>query len=77
MKLKLNKDRSKKVVEKIQLYMEKEYGEAIGELRAAFLLDFFVEELGPLIYNQAINDAQAFLQDKLIDLETALTFAER
>jgi uncharacterized protein (DUF2164 family) len=28
-----------------------------------------VKELGPPVYNQAIRDAHAFVQDKLLDLE--------
>jgi len=44
----------------------------IGDLGAELLIDFFVKELGPAVYNQAISDAQAFFQDKLVDLEVQL-----
>ncbi len=33
------------------------------------LLDFFVKQLGPPVYNQAIKDVHASLHDKLQDLE--------
>ncbi|NJM85016.1 MAG: DUF2164 domain-containing protein [Leptolyngbyaceae cyanobacterium RM2_2_21] len=29
-------------------------------------------ELGPLVYNQAVQDAHQFMQDKLGDLESTL-----
>jgi uncharacterized protein (DUF2164 family) len=33
------------------------------------LLDFFVKEIGPSVYNRAIQDAQTYLQDRVADLE--------
>jgi len=75
--MKLKKDRSKQMIEKIQSYIKDEFGESIGELKAGFLLEFFINELGPSIYNQGINDAQAFMQDKLIDLESCLCLEEK
>jgi uncharacterized protein (DUF2164 family) len=76
MRIQLDKERAKIMIGKIQLYIQDEFGESIGELRAGFLLDFFINELVPSIYNQGINDAQAFIQDKLIDLESTLCLEE-
>jgi uncharacterized protein (DUF2164 family) len=36
------------------------------------LLDFFVEEVGPVIYNQAITDAQTRMQQRVGDLNGEL-----
>jgi uncharacterized protein (DUF2164 family) len=33
------------------------------------LVDFLVDELGPPVYNQGVRDAQAYLQEKLSDLD--------
>ena len=33
------------------------------------LLDFFMREPGPPVYNQGVRDASAFMQDKLADLD--------
>jgi len=41
----------------------------IGDLQAASLLDFFLKELAPSVYNAAIVDAEVFLRDRLTDLE--------
>ena len=41
----------------------------LSEFRAERLVDFFVGELGPPVYNQAIRDARAFLHGKLDDLD--------
>jgi uncharacterized protein (DUF2164 family) len=48
-----------------QLDMELE----AGDLQMALLLDFFLKEIGPALYNAGVSDAQAFLRDRLVDLE--------
>jgi uncharacterized protein (DUF2164 family) len=44
-------------------------------LPAGLLLDFMLEEIGPAIYNKAVEDAQARLQLRIADLGGEL-FAE-
>ena len=76
MKIQLSAERTKTITEELQNYFRSEYDETIGELKAALLVDFFIEKLGPKIYNQAIDDANAFIHDKLIDLEGILYITE-
>lgn len=76
MKITLNDERLKTLSEKVQVYFRNEHDESIGELKAELIVEFFVKELGPQIYNQALNDAHAFIQDKLIDLEGTLYVPE-
>lgn len=52
----------------IRKYFEENLPEPIGELAAALLLDFLVEEIGPVIYNRAIADAQARMVQRVGDL---------
>jgi uncharacterized protein (DUF2164 family) len=40
-----------------------------SDLQAIALLDFFLKEIAPSVYNSAISDAQAFVRDRLPDLE--------
>lgn len=35
------------------------------------LLDFFLKEIAPTVYNGAISDAQTYLRDRVGDLEGA------
>ena len=56
----------------IQRYFEENMAEPIGNLPAGLLLNFFLEEVGPAIYNQAIHDAQARLQQQVSDLDGEL-----
>ena len=56
----------------VQRYFEENLPEPIGNLPAGLLLDFFVEEIGPVIYNKAISDAQARMQQHIVDLSGEL-----
>jgi uncharacterized protein (DUF2164 family) len=69
MRIKLSDERRKSLLEVVQAYFRDQHDDDIGELKASLILDFFVKQLGPAVYNQAIKDAHAFLQDKLVDLE--------
>jgi len=43
--------------------------EEIGDLKAAICLDYILAEIGPTIYNQAMADARAFMEERAADLE--------
>ncbi len=40
-----------------------------SDLQAIGLLEFFLKEIGPSLYNAGVADAQAFLRDRVADLE--------
>ena len=76
-RLELTGERRKALIRAIQEWFREHHDDDIGDLKASLLLDFFLQEIGPPVYNQAIRDAQAFLQDKLVDLEGVLYEPER
>lgn len=76
MEIKLSDDRKKELKEEVQTYFRNELDEDIGDLKAEMFIEFLIEKMGPRIYNQAINDAYAFFQDKIIDLESILYIPE-
>jgi uncharacterized protein (DUF2164 family) len=67
-RIKLSKEEEKLALEEIIHFFDKERDEEIGNLAAVMLLEFFVEKLGPSIYNQAIADAQKYMTSKAEDL---------
>lgn len=69
MDIKLTKETEKRLTGSLQRYLREELGEEVGELKAGLFLRFCLEEIGPSIYNQAIQDARAFMQEKIADLE--------
>jgi uncharacterized protein (DUF2164 family) len=72
MSIELSKQVRDDAIASIQRYFERNLPEPIGELTASLLLNYFVEEIGPAIYNQAVADAQARLQQRVADLEGEL-----
>lgn len=70
--IELPKDTEKRLIESIQRYVDDNLDQDIGNLQASLLLDFCVREIGPSIYNQAILDAQAHVQDRVADLDSSL-----
>ncbi len=70
--LELPKDARTAAIASIRRYFEENMPEPIGELPASLLLNFLVEEIGPIIYNQAIGDAQRRLEQRVGDLSGEL-----
>ena len=69
--IELTKPQRADAIASIQRYFEENL-DPIGELPAGLLLNFFLEEVGPAVYNQAIVDAQGRLQQQLSDLSGEL-----
>lgn len=71
MTIELDKQVRTTAIASIQRYFDQNMEEPIGNVAAGGLLAFFVEEIGPAIYNQAVADVQERLQARLseIDLE--------
>jgi uncharacterized protein (DUF2164 family) len=71
MTIELDKESRAAAVSSIERYYEENFNEKLGNIQAAALLHFFLEEIGPSIYNQAIADAQERLLMRVgeIDIE--------
>jgi uncharacterized protein (DUF2164 family) len=68
MPFELSKSARADAIASIRQYFERNMPEAIGDLPAGLLLDFFLEEIGPVIYNQAVTQAADRLQMRIADL---------
>jgi uncharacterized protein (DUF2164 family) len=69
MQIKLHKDIEKKYTASIRRYVTENLDIDIGDLQSSLFLQFCLEEIAPVIYNQAISDAQAYMQEKALDIE--------
>ena len=58
----------KEIIEGIRRFFIETRDEDVGMLTAALYLDFIMESIAPAIYNQGIDDAEAFMRDKLADM---------
>ncbi len=67
-KIKLTDPIKERILYDIEEYFETERDEKIGSLGADMLLDFILEQVGPMIYNQALIDAHKLMEEKIEDL---------
>ena len=69
MKINLSRERKQEILRSFASFYFNEFDEEISEYRTEQILNFFMNILGPPVYNQAIQDARAFLSEKLEDLD--------
>lgn len=65
----------KQAVESLKRYFSTNMDEELGTLGADMLLDFFIDEIGPVVYNQAVADVQERLQSRVMEVD-AEVFAD-
>jgi uncharacterized protein (DUF2164 family) len=70
--IELSKPARAQAIASIQRYFQEELPEPLGDLPAGLLLNFFLEEIGPVIYNQAVADAQTRMAGRVADLSGEL-----
>lgn len=77
MRINLSEDRRARLRGSIRKHFLEQLDEEISDFRADRLLDFFVGELGPQVYNQGVRDAASYVQEKLMDIEGEVYVSER
>ena len=68
MTIEISKEARTQAVTSIERYFRENMEEKIGNV-AAGLLSFFLEELGPIVYNRAVADMQERLQARIMELD--------
>jgi uncharacterized protein (DUF2164 family) len=69
MAIELTKEARAEAIKSIERYFKENMDEPIGNIAAGGLLNFFVEEIGAVIYNQAVADVQERLQTRIAELD--------
>jgi uncharacterized protein (DUF2164 family) len=69
MSIKLKKETEERLIISIKRYFTEKLDEDIGELKASLVLEYFLKEIAPTIYNIAIGDAQAYINERISDIE--------
>lgn len=67
-KIDITAEEKKLMINEIKRYFEEERDEEIGDLQGDLILDFFMEQLAPVIYNRGIKDMQAYFTEKIDDM---------
>ncbi len=71
MAIKLSKEVEQRLIASIKRYFADHMDDDIGDLKALLFLEFCLKEIGPSIYNRAVADAQAYMQDKVADIDSS------
>jgi len=69
MAITLSPDATRQIHASIKRYFAEHLEQEIGDLQTTMLLDYCLKEIGPVVYNRAIADAQAYFQGRVADLE--------
>ena len=69
MTIELPKEVRAEAIASIERYFRENMEEKIGNIAAGALLGYFLEELGPLVYNKAVADVQERLQVRISELD--------
>lgn len=69
MAIEIPKEERKEAIASIERYFRENMDEPIGNVAAGGLLGFFLEEIAPLVYNQAVADVQERLQQRVAELD--------
>ena len=69
MTIEISKDARKEVIASIERYFQENMEERIGNIAAGALLGFILEEIGPLVYNQAVAEVQERLQSRISEID--------
>lgn len=67
--IKLPQEEREGILDHIQEFFELERGESIGRLAADNMLEFFMKELGPAVYNKALADCRMLATQRMQGLE--------
>ncbi|MCP1174688.1 DUF2164 domain-containing protein [Ralstonia chuxiongensis] len=69
MPIELDRDVREEAVQSIQRYFTEHMEERIGNIQAGALLSFFLEEIGPVVYNLAVQEVQERLHTRVAELD--------
>ena len=68
MAIELTPPEIEQVIPSVQKFFREEFEQEPSELRARFLLEYFLKEIGPFAYNKGVKDAEQYFRGKTEDL---------
>lgn len=67
--LNLSEEQKKIIMDEIAYFFHSEFDEEIGMLKQSQILDLFVEQLAPVVYNKALDDAMRWYKHQQDNVE--------
>lgn len=69
MSIELSREARAQAVASIERYFNENMEQRIGNIAAGALLTFFLEEIGPAVYNKAVAEVQERMQARVLELD--------
>ena len=69
MSIELSREARAQALTSIERYFNENMEQRIGNIAAGALLAFFLEEIGPTVYNKAVAEVQERMQARVIELD--------
>ena len=69
MSIELPREVRQQAIASIERYFLEHLEQKIGNIQAGALLGFFLEDIGPSIYNQAVREVQERLQARVLEVD--------
>ncbi len=75
--IKFTQEEKETLIPKIKMYLNDELDFEVGNFNAEFLLDFFIEEVGPYFYNRGIKDSLDMLDTRMEEVKESIYVLEK
>lgn len=75
--IKLSNEDKAALVQAAQVYARDELDIELGRFDAEFFVEHLAGLMAPIVYNQALRDAQAIVQQRVVDLVDAIDALEK
>jgi uncharacterized protein (DUF2164 family) len=69
MAIEIAKEQRVRAIASIERYFVENMDDRIGNIAAGALLGFFLEEIGPLVYNAAVQEVQQRLMERVTEID--------
>ena len=69
MAIEISPEQRKQAIASIERYFRENMEERIGNIAAGALLGYFLEELGPIVFNRAVAAVQERLQARVMEVD--------
>lgn len=75
--IKLPKEQKAELISNVKQYFIEDRSEDISDLASELLIDFMIKELGPFIYNKAIDDVRKLMNEQMSRIDDELYSLEK
>ena len=65
----LTEDQKRNMMKEIESFWLDEFDEKTGVIKQQAIFDFFMEQIAPVIYNRALDDAKAWCKQSMENME--------